>query len=379
MHIIFFTALFIIGYIFLGYPVILFLISRIFEKKVNQKDIEPYVSLIISAYNEEKIIEEKILNALSLDYPKDKLEIIVASESTDGTHDIVRRYAKDSVVLVAYKNREGKRATLFKTVPQARGSIIIFSDANAMYDKQAIRMLVRNFNDNRIGCVSGRLRYKNRKGSSVGKGEALYWEHDFILKNWLSRIFTMAGAVNGSILALRKELYDPIDKNRGDDFEISCRVEIKGFGVVMDPEAISYEETSEKSTQEFSRKVRMASWNLKSALILLGEAVKNRRYLTAYLLISHRVLRYTMPLWLISLFISNVFLVLSGSAWIYPAILQIVFYTVAVVGWYLEFANKKLPLLILLPFYFCLVNMAALIALWNNLFRKEEFIWQKMR
>lgn len=377
MLIIFLFSLSLLIYIFIGYPLILGILSALFGKRVNKRDFSPSVSLIISAYNEENFIRQKIENSLELDYPKEKLEIIVASESMDKTNEIVREYASKGVVLYAYEKREGKRATLYKTVPLAKGEIIVFSDANAMYKKDAIKTLVRNFSDNRIGCVSGRLRYVNPKQSAIGKSETSYWEYDFILKSLASRLFSLAGGVNGSILAVRKDLYDPIDKYRGDDYEISCRVEINGYGVILEPEAISYEETSENLKQEFKRKVRLATWNLKSTILLLCEALQKRRLLTAFILFSHRFLRYTTPLWIIFLFISNIFL-LDGSPR-YFFFLQLIFFFLAFSGFIMEKMNHKGNSLFLIPFYFCMVNYAALLAITKNLFNKTEMLWEKVR
>jgi len=375
---IFFTfCLSILIYIFIGYPITLWILSFLFGKEVNKKDICPSVSLVISAYNEESIIRQKIENSLGLDYPKGKLEIIVASESTDKTNKIVNEYKEKGVILYAYEKREGKRATLYRTVPLAKGEIIVFSDANAVYQEDAIKKLVRNFSDPKIGCVSGRLRYVNPKQFAIGKSETSYWEYDFILKSLASRLFSLAGGVNGSILAVRKDLYDPIDRYRGDDYEISCRVEINGYGVILEPEAISYEKTSENSKQEFQRKVRLATWNLKSTMLLLTEAMQKGRLLTVFLLFSHRFLRYTTPLWVIFLFISNIFL-LDGRL-LYFFFLQIIFFSLAFSGFIMEKINHKTNSLFFIPFYFCMVNYAALLALTKNVFGKTEMLWEKVR
>jgi len=377
MIFVFIFSCLILIYTFVGYPVILGILSGLFGKKVIRKEIYPYVSLIISAYNEEKIIRQKIENCFELDYPKDKLEIIVASESVDKTNDIVREFEGQGVILVDFAQREGKRATLFKTLPLAKGEIIVFSDANAMYRRDAVKKLVRNFSDNRIGCVTGRLKYRRSKGSSIGKGETAYWEFDYVLKMLASRLFSMGGGVNGSILAVRKKLYDPIDKFRGDDYEIACRVEIKGYGVIIEPEAVSYEESSETSRQEFGRKVRLASWNLKSTILLLTEALKGKKLLTAFILFSHRFLRYTTPLWLLSMFVSNTFL-LSGF-FLYTFVLQLLFYGLALIGLIMEKATFRVNLVFLFPFYFCMVNYAALIGLIKNASGKTEMLWEKAR
>lgn len=377
MLIVFIFSLSVLLYTFFGYPVVLGILSSLFAGRVSKREFYPSVSLIISAYNEERVIREKMENSIGLDYPMEKLEIIVASESADKTNEIVNEYKEKGVTLYAYHKREGKRATLYRTVPLAKGEIVVFSDANAMYQKDAIKKIVRNFSDSRIGCVSGRLKYINPKESSIGKGETTYWEFDLILKKMASRLFSLGGGVNGSIFAIRKELYNPIDKYRGDDFEISCRIEIGGHGVVLEPEAISHEETSGNLRQEFKRKVRLATWNFKSTLMLLTEALQKRRLLTVFLLFSHRLLRYITPLWLILLFAGNVFL-LSGNLR-YFFYLQLIFYAMAFSGLVMEKTNRRVTPLLLIPFYFCMVNYAAFLGLTKNIFGKTELLWEKAR
>jgi cellulose synthase/poly-beta-1,6-N-acetylglucosamine synthase-like glycosyltransferase len=372
---IFIIALSVLIYIFIGYPVLLVLLSYLFGKKVHREEICPYVSLIISAYNEEKVIRQKLENSLELEYPKEKLEIIVASEAVDGTNDIVREYGNRGIILHAYEEREGKPATLYRTVPLARGEIIVFSDANAIYRKDAIRKIVRNFADSRIGCVSGRLTYVNPKGSAIGEGEAAYWEFEFLLKRMLSRLFALSGGVNGSIFAIRKDLYKPIDRYRGDDFELSNRIQIAGYGVILEPEAVSFEETSEVSRQEFKRKVRLATWNLKSTVLLMTEAVWKGRLFTAFILLSHRFLRYTTPLWVIAVFVSNLFL-LEGILF-YVFLLQVIFFLAALLGFIMEKSNLRVHAIFLMPFYFCMVNWAAFLAVMRNLFNRTEVLWEK--
>jgi cellulose synthase/poly-beta-1,6-N-acetylglucosamine synthase-like glycosyltransferase len=375
--ILFAVSLAVLVYIFIGYPLVVAVLSGLLAKPVRREDITPAVSLVISAYNEQDVIRQKLENTLALDYPKDKLEVIVASEAADGTNDIVRLYADRGVVLHAYENREGKSATLFRTVPRARGEILVFSDANAMYHRDAIRKLVRNFADPRVGCVSGRLTYVNPGGSAIGQGETAYWEFEFFLKGMLSRMMKLSGGVNGSIFAIRKSLYRPVDRTRGDDFELSNRIQIAGYGVILEPEALSFEEASATPRQEFRRKVRLATWNLQSTLILMREAMAAGEYLTAFLLFSHRLLRYTTPLWLAALFASNLFLLEGALAWVF--VLQGLFYLAAAAGYVLEKSGRPVKTLFLLPFYFCMVNGAALMALLKNLTRRTDILWEKAR
>lgn len=367
----------VLVYIFIGYPAVLALLSSLFAKTVRKKDITPDVSLVISAYNEKDVIRAKLENTLVLDYPREKLEIIVASEATDGTNDIVRGYTDRGVVLYAYENREGKPATLYRTVPHARGEIIVFSDANALYRPDALRKLMRNFADPRVGCVSGRLTYVNPKESAIGDGESAYWEFEFFLKGMLSRLMRLSGGVNGSIFAIRKALYSPINKHRGDDYELSNRIQIAGHGVVLEREAVSYEEVSATSRQEFRRKVRLATWNLQSTLILMREALCRRRPLTVFILFSHRFLRYTTPVWLLTLFVSNMFFLKGLLGWVF--LLQVFFYLTALAGYGIEKQKRPVNKIFLIPLYFCMVNVAALMALLKNLSRNTEALWEKSR
>lgn len=375
--IVFVLSLSVLVYTFFGYPVALCALSALFGKRPRWRECCPRVSLIISTYNEEKVIREKIENSLALDYPRDLLEIIVASESTDGTDDIVREYAGKGVVLHGYKGREGKRATLFRTVPLAKGEIIVFSDANAIYRPDAVRKLVGNFSDPGVGCVSGRLVYLNPKRSNIGAAETCYWEYDMALKRLASRLRVLGGGANGSIFAIRKELYNPIDRHRGDDYEISCRVELAGFGAVLESGAVSYEETSQSTRQEFRRKVRLATWNLKSTLMLLGEAARKKRALTFFILFSHRLLRYTTPVWLALLLASNAFLLGGWLGYLFP--LQGLFYLSAALGYMMERLSGRVFRPLVAPLYFCMVNIAAFMALSKNILGRTETLWEKAR
>ena len=197
--------------------------------------------LIISAYNEQDVIREKLENTLALDYPKEKLEVIVASEAADGTNAVVREYAGRGIILHAFEDREGKPATLYRTVPLARGEMIVFSDANAMYHRDAIRKLVRNFADPRgMRERQAHLREPRGVGHRPG-GNGLLGVRVSPVKEMLSRIMKLSGGVNGSIFAIRKSLYLPVDRYRGDDFELSNRIQIAGHGVILEPEALSFE------------------------------------------------------------------------------------------------------------------------------------------
>lgn len=373
---VFIICLSVPAYVFIGYPLILWSLSLLRGKSPVKKDIYPKVSLIISAYNEEKVIAEKLQNSLVLDYPKDKLEIIVASEAIDKTNEIVEHFRNQGVILYGYEQRDDKAATLFKTAPKTKGQIIAFSDANAMYEKDAIKKLVRNFNDERIGCVSGQLKYLNPNNTSTSIGEGLYWKYEIGLKKLESRLFSLLGA-NGSIFAIRKELYSPMSYDRGDDFELPIRVTQNGHGAVLEPEAISWEKGSDVAQEEFKRKERIIAWNMKSCLLLLKECFSKKRYLLVFQLISHKFLRWLFPIFAMGLLISNIFLL--GLFYRILLILQILFYITGGIGYLLDTKKIKVPKLFLVPYYVCLIHCGAVCGMRLLLFSEQKTTWEKVR
>lgn len=377
MFYVFLLSLCLIFFIYLGYPILLLLISIIKKEKIDKNDnFYPSVSLIISSYNEEGIIEEKIKNSLQLDYPKELLEVIIASESTDNTNSIVRKYEDRGIKLIASANREGKPATLYKVVPLSKGDILVFSDTNAMYDKMAIKKLVRNFYDKRVGCVTGKMRYKNPNNSNSGKGESVYWNYENLLRKLSS------GVITGSIFALRRDAYFPLSKFRGDDFELSMNAAINGYKVVFDEDAHSFEEVYENTEKEYTRKVRVISWNFESALMLFRESVKKMRFSISFKILFHKILRWLVPFYLIILFFSNLFLILQNesSAYTYFFLCQSLLYLSALVSLVMERMYKvKLPGVFWFPYYFCMVNYAAVIGTGRMLLGKTGRLWEVNR
>jgi len=377
MFFIFYISIAIILYVYLGYPLLLMVLTGLQQKKVDKSDILPSVALIISSYNEENVIEQKILNSLNLDYPKELLEIVVASEATDRTNEIISRYKNAGIKLFSFDNREGKAATLYKVVPMTEGDIVVFSDANAIYDRQSIRKLVRNFHDKSVGCVSGRLQYSNPHQVTSGKGELTYWFYE----NFLRKV--SSGAVAGSIFAMRREAYCPLSKYRGDDFELAINAAINGYRITYDEEAVSFEEVSETTGHEFKRKVRIASWNLESAFMLLMQALRAKRLFIAFKICSHRILRWLIPLFLIALFVSNLILYLGQYDSFNVTLVfysQCAMYALALICYICDrFFGLKLSGGIWIPYYFCMVNYAALVGICKILFRKTEILWEVKR
>lgn len=377
IEIIFWFLILLILYCYLGYPLILIVLGLFLRKKIKKEEITPPVSLLTPVYNEEKIIRKKIENSLSLNYPKDKLEIIVASESDDRTNEIVKKYKDRGVKLFAYPDRKGKPYTIYRTLPECQGEIIVFTDANGMFQKDALKKLVRNFADPKIGCVSGELRYINPQKSAIGESEGIYWRYEVFIKNLESKIHSLLGA-NGSIYAMRKKLYRPLSKYRGDDFDLPIRVLQQGYGVVLEPEAISEEEVYAEAIKEFKRKVVIVGWHFRGALVLLEKSLKKNQHPLVFQLISHKILRWLVGFFLVLLFFSNVFLLEKPLYFLFFAG-QVGFYSLAIWGYLHKKEKKKTNPLVNLIYYFCLVNLAALIGVVKGIFNLQKPTWEKMR
>jgi len=378
MEIIFWPSIFIILYCYLGYPLILSILGIFLKKEIKKAENTPFISLLIPVYNEEKIIQKKIENSLNLDYPKNKLEIIVASESDDKTNEIVKKYRNKGVKLFVYLGREGKDYTVYRTIPKCQGEIIVLTDANGIFEKDALKKLVRNFNDPLIGCVSGELKYINPQKKSIGEGEGLYWKYEIFIKKLENKNQSVLGA-NGSIYALRKKLYSPLSEYRGGDFDLPIKVAQQGYGVVWEPEAISREEVSSTAKKEFERKIRIIAWTWRSALTLLKDSFKKNQPLLVFQLISHKILRWLVGFFLVFIFLSNIFLLQNNSFYLILFISQIIFYSLAIFGCLLDISGRKLNKLINLAYYFCMVNVAALIGVIEGMLGKQKPTWKKVR
>ena len=368
----------LILYSYVVYPILLWVLAAILGRRSRaEESYTPSVSVLIPAYNEEEVIGRKIENTLALDYPSEKLEIIVASESTDGTDEIARRYAGKGVRLLPSAVRRGKVANLNRAVPESRGEILMFTDANAMVGPGALRKLVRHLADPRIASVSGRLTYANPGGGSAGESEGLYWGMEQIIKRASSRLFSLPGA-NGSLFAVRRECHRPISEDRGDDFEIPIRCIVDGRGSILEPEAVSVEEATGGFVQEYRRKVRIINWMLRSALILLLEAVRRGRWLLAFQLLSHKINRWAVPFWLAGLFAANLFLLDEGWFFQATAAAQAAFYALALLSLAVDRLVTPLRGLLGIPAYFIVVNAASLVGVVTCL-AGREVAWHKTR
>ena len=280
----------------LGYPATLAVAGLVLRRARHVEDAEPTVSLIIAAHNEEACIARKIENSLALDYPRDRLEIIVASDgSTDRTVEIVESY-RDRGVLLREFARIGKTGMQNEVARSAAGDILVFSDANAAYRSDAVRKLVRNFADPAVACASGQLVYQTSV-ASAGDGESSYWNYEKFLKRCESDLSSLIGA-NGSIYAVRRSDYVNIDNDLISDLVEPLALVRNGKRVVYEPEAVSIEEASTTYSVEFRRKVRILTRSIKGLLHMRALLNPFRYGIFSFQLVVHKLLRYLVPVFL---------------------------------------------------------------------------------
>ncbi len=369
-----------IFYVYVGYPFLLIVLTSILRTKpVYKADITPSVSLIVSAYNEAGVIVEKIENSLRLDYPRSSLEIIVVSDgSTDKTDEIVSTYREEGVTLVRVDNNQGKSAAENAGVAVASGDIIVFSDANAMLRPSALRRLIRNFADGRVGCVVGRVTYINETDTSVSREEGIYWRYELFLRQEESRLgnFTMG---SGPIMAIRRELFNPLDANVGEDFVLPMQVAMHGKRVVYEPEAVSEEILFQNTARSMLRsKIRIITKDLRGLFICKPILNPFHHPLCMWGLISHKLLRWFVPYFLLVVFVFTILLLKDDWSYYIALNMQLVFYALAAIG----YASQKrgTPWRIFgIPFSFCLVNAAALIGIAQFVAGKKMGRWAPRR
>lgn len=363
-------------YTYAGYPALLVMVAMIGKKTVRKGDGRPMVSLIISVYNEERVIREKLENALTQDYPRDKLEILVPSDcSTDRTHDIVGEFEKYGVRLLIQEKRLGKTSALNMTVPKAKGDIIVFTDANSMFDSRAISRLVENFNDPVVGCVTGETRLLNPEGTHMGKNEMTYYSYDTFLKVKESQIGSTVGG-DGAIFAIRKELYRPLDPSLINDFVIPLQVVSRGYRVVYEPKAFLMEATATPLKGGFYRRVRIINRSLFGVFSVPQVFNPLKVGFFSIQVISRKLLRWIAPVLIILLFLCNIFL-MGIPFYRFTFFMQVIFYFLAIL--HLILGNRIRTRVLSFPYYFCHGNAASLIAFIKFLKGERIVVWEPLR
>jgi cellulose synthase/poly-beta-1,6-N-acetylglucosamine synthase-like glycosyltransferase len=376
LKILFFASSGLILYVYFGYPLLLAVASRFMRKPVRRAEIEPMVSILVAAYNEAKVIERKLINALSLEYPEHLIEIVLISDgSDDGTVEIANRFTDDRLKVLDLP-RAGKINALNQGARVARGEIFVFTDANAILEPNAVKILVSNFADPEVGGVCGNQRHKGANESGVGAGENLYWKYDKLIKRLESEVGS-AVAADGSLYAIRSGLYEPLsDLAQADDHAISSRVVTSGYRLVFDERAVAYEEPPEEGQREFRRKIRIANHTSASILNLPRAFDPRVTGWYALKLISHKVLRYFVPVLMTTALVANIFLIREGLIYQLAAAGQMLFYACGLLGFLFQRSWLGRLKMFYAPYYFCLANMAAFLGVVSRLRGQRLIAWQ---
>lgn len=374
----FWLCAFLLGYTYLGYPVLMWVWASLRSRPPQLRNIEPTVSLVLVAHNEARRIEGRIENLLSLDYPRDRLEILIASDgSTDGTAERTRAYEPAGVRVMAFEIRRGKPAMLNDLVSKARGEIVVFADARQRFETGALRAIVAPFADPQIGAVSGELILTDdTEATTVGKGVGFYWRYEKFIRRNESQVDSSMGAT-GAIYAIRRELFEPIPQDTIlDDVLIPMRIVRRGYRVFLEPRARAYDKVSKKAADEFTRKVRTISGNFQlfARELWLLNPCRNRLWLQT---VSHKGLRLLSPLLFLMAFGAN--LMLAGEG-LYRGMLlaQMLFYAAALSGCALGNARPRLPL-VSVPYTVCLLNWATVVAFYRYVSGRQRVTWERVR
>ena len=372
---VFWAAVLLVVYTYLLYPALLWLLT-LGKRPAEYVDPDewPSVSLVLVAYNETAVIRAKLENMLALDYPRDRLELIVVSDcSDDGTDEVAAEYAEQGIRLYRVAQRGGKTLGQNAGVRLATSDILVFTDANSMYAADALRALVRPLADPRTGCVCGELRYVNPEDLAAGRGEGFYWRYEQFLKRRESLLRSALGA-NGSIYALRRELFEELGAEIISDFIMPVRVWRRGARVVYEPRAVATEQSAVSFHGEFRRRIRIISRSMNGLWQERGVLNPFTHGFFAFQMFSHKVLRWLVPLFLIATLASAVPL---ADQPLYRVLLsaQLAFYLLAVLG---NLFQRRLGgvSLFYIPAYFCATNLGALLGLWNFLTGRRYQMWQ---
>lgn len=390
LKVVFWVLLFLVFYTYLGYGVLLYLLVRIkrfFKRKITvNKEYEPEVTLFVAAYNEKDYAEAKVANGFELDYPQEKIkQLWVTDGSDDGTPEILKKYADKGVEVYHENARGGKIGAMNRGMQFVKTPIVIFSDGNTSLGKESVRRIVKLFSNPKVGCVSGEKRIFSKEKDTAAGTEGIYWKYESTLKKWDAELYSVVGAA-GELFAIRTALFQEVEKDTLlDDFIISLRVAMKGYTIQYDPEAYAIETASANVKEELKRKVRIAAGGIQS-IIRLSPLLNIFKFgMLSFQYISHRVLRWTLaPLSLPFILIINALIAYYAGfrnfADFYVLLFygQLLFYTLALLGWYLE--NKAIKVKALfIPYYFFIMNYAVLLGMKRYFKGSQSVNWERAK
>jgi cellulose synthase/poly-beta-1,6-N-acetylglucosamine synthase-like glycosyltransferase len=368
-------------YVYVGYPIILQLLNILLKTKSARQDemLIPEVSLIISCYNEIDVIKEKIENSLAIDYPKDKLSIIIVSDgSDDGTDEIAKQYSTEGIVLIRQEGRLGKTSAINLAMKQVTSEIVVFSDANAMYETDAIKKLVRNFADETVGYVVGAALYTDGKTSAAAASEDIYWRYEIKLKTLESKLHSVVGG-DGAIYAIRRELFIELDAKDINDFVNPLQIIAQGYRGIFDPEANCLEETAGDFSKEAKRKQRIVNRSFRG-LMKVREVMNPFKFgFFSFEVISHKLLRWLIPIFIVSFAFGSLFLAYQSiHTFQIVTLLGIIFLWLAQIG-FLKSRDKHSSPIFFIPYYFLMVNYYSLVGVITALAGNIQVTWSTPR
>lgn len=367
-------------YVYIGYPVLLWLFTRGKPTVTHQReDSFPSVALIISCYNEADVIREKLRNALDMDYPKDLFRIIVVSDgSDDGTDELVREFSDDGVLLIRQEGRLGKTMGINLAMEQVSEEVTVFSDANAMYAPDAISKLVRNLADPKVGYVVGAALYTDGDQGASAQNENLYWNYELAIKSMESRLHSVVGG-DGAIYAIRTELWEPLQQQDINDFVNPLQIIAKGYRGVFDGEATCFEETAGDFDREVARKERIVNRSIRGLMRVKATMNPLKAGVFAWQVISHKFLRWLIPLFLAIGTIGSVILALRGYGLFQLITLGAI--TLLLLAWagYRAEDKNRLPVWFSFPYYFVMVNLYSLKGIFRALRGETQVVWNSAR
>lgn len=374
----FFVCTALVVYHYLLYPALVILLSRLRKSDDSASErptdsAPPSVTVVIAAYNEERVIAQKLENTLALDYPAERLQVIVAAHgSSDATADLARGFGSRGVRVLHEPARRGKTAALNRAVEAASSEIIVFSDANNQFNTDALRQLVRHFADPQVGGVCGLKQIYESADRESAVGDGLYWKYESAIKIAESRLGSITGA-DGEIFAIRRALYRPLDESLiNDDAAITFELVRNRYRVLYEPAARSYEHASIRIEDDFNVKVRMVSGGFQTLSRYWRFLMPPRRAF-AWAFISHKVLRWLAPEFLVLMLACSILLVAQPFFQL-MLVAQVGFYVLAWLGWSRR-TRGAMPIALYVPFYFCAMNLAALFGLYR--FVTSTTQWKK--
>jgi poly-beta-1,6-N-acetyl-D-glucosamine synthase len=394
LKLLFWLFIFIVFYAYVGYGILLFLlikIKRIIGVKEEHSTTHelPEVTFIVAAFNEERWIEDKIKNSLALDYPKDKIRFFFVTDgSDDSTPNLIKNYPNlpngqagtegYHIELFHQPERKGKIAAVERIMPFVKTPITVFTDANTDLNPEAIKNIVKYYQNPKVGAVAGEKRV-TMSGEASGAGEGIYWKYESLLKKWDAELYSAVGAA-GELFSIRTNLYQPVSKDTLiEDFVMTLQIAMKGYTIAYAPEAFAVEGQSADVKEELKRKIRISAGGLQAIGRLSPLLNPFKHGILTFQYISHRVLRWTLaPLALPFIFIINILLAKESTFYTYILYAQIFFYSTALLGWIFEQLKMKVKAFYV-PYYFCVMNYSVYRGFFRLVAGKQSVIWEKSK